>query len=95
VTQTRTPSQTSTLSPQETIVPDMAGAPTRSSSSAPGSITDITNRMERLPFSSWQVKARVLIGTATFFDAFDALAIAQVLPVLTPCGASAPHKSVP
>jgi len=62
----------------------MAGAPTRSSSSAPGSITDITNRMERLPFSSWQVKARVLIGTATFFDAFDALAIAQVLPVLTP-----------
>jgi len=40
--------------------------------------------MERLPFSSWQVKARVLIGTATFFDAFDALAIAQVLPVLTP-----------
>ncbi|MCE0768482.1 MFS transporter [Pseudonocardia kujensis] len=63
---------------------DTTGALPRSSSPAPGSITDITNRMERLPFTKWQVKARVLIGTATFFDAFDALAIAQVLPVLTP-----------
>jgi putative MFS transporter len=45
---------------------------------------DITNRIERLPNSSWHVKARLLIGTATFFDAFDALTIAQVLPVLAP-----------
>ncbi|MFD4022176.1 MFS transporter [Streptomyces sp. NPDC058576] len=49
-----------------------------------GATTDIAGRMERLPTSRWQVKARVLIGTATFFDAFDALAIAQVLPVLVP-----------
>jgi MFS transporter, putative metabolite:H+ symporter len=45
-------------------------------------IRDIAARIERLPLSSWHVKARVLIGTATFFDAFDALTIAQVTPVL-------------
>ena len=48
----------------------------------PGSVQDVASRIERLPLSKWQVKARVLIGTATFFDAFDALTIAQVLPVL-------------
>lgn len=53
-------------------------------SSQPGSPSDISARIERLPFSTWHVKARVLIGTATFFDAFDALTIAQVLPVLAP-----------
>jgi hypothetical protein len=47
-------------------------------------IRDVAARIERLPFSSWHVKARVLIGTATLFDAFDALTIAQVLPVLRP-----------
>ena len=46
------------------------------------SATDISNRIERMPISRWHVKARVLVGTATFFDAFDALTIAQVLPVL-------------
>lgn len=51
---------------------------------APGSASNIASRLERLPLSRWQVKIRLLIGTGTFFDAFDALAIAQVLPVLTP-----------
>jgi len=37
-----------------------------------------------MPFSSWHVKARLLVGTATFFDACDSLAIAYVLPVLIP-----------
>lgn len=46
------------------------------------SAADISSRIERMPISSWHVKARVLVGTATFFDAFDALTIAQVLPVL-------------
>ena len=41
-------------------------------------------RIERLPTSWWQVKARIIVGTATFFDAFDALAIASVLPVVAP-----------
>ena len=39
-------------------------------------------RIERLHFSSWHVKACLIMGTATFFDAFDVLAIAYVLPVL-------------
>ncbi|NVO15068.1 MAG: MFS transporter [Rhodoplanes sp.] len=47
-------------------------------------LDDIVARIERLPISTWHVKARVIIGTATFFDAFDALAIAFVLPVLAP-----------
>ena len=40
---------------------------------------DIVARIERLPMSAWHVKARVIIGVATFFDAFHALAIAFVL----------------
>ena len=47
-------------------------------------VDEIVSRIERLPISSWHVKARVIIGVATFFDAFDALAIAFVLPVLVP-----------
>jgi putative MFS transporter len=42
----------------------------------------ISARIERLPISSWHTRARVLIGIATFFDAFAALTIAQVLPVI-------------
>lgn len=47
-------------------------------------LDEIVARIERLPISPWHVKARVLVGVATFFDAFDALAIAFVLPVLVP-----------
>ncbi len=49
-----------------------------------GSIDDVVARIERLPISWWHVKTRIIIGVATFFDAFDALAIAFVLPVLIP-----------
>src|SRR5262249_58934702 len=45
---------------------------------------DIVARLERLPTSWWQVKTRIIVGVATFFDAFDALAIASVLPVIVP-----------
>jgi MFS transporter, putative metabolite:H+ symporter len=34
--------------------------------------------------SGWHVRARVIMGSATFFDAFNALSIAFVLPVLVP-----------
>jgi len=49
-----------------------------------GTIDDVVARIERLPISWWHVKTRIIIGVATFFDAFDALAIAFVLPVLIP-----------
>src|SRR5262245_43840852 len=42
----------------------------------------IAARIERLPLSTWHLKILVPIGTGWFFDAFDALSIAYVLPVL-------------
>src|SRR5262245_13351706 len=39
-------------------------------------------RLESLPFSRWHTKARVIVGSATFFDAFTALSLAFALPVL-------------
>ena len=43
---------------------------------------DIVARIERLPVTGWHVKARIIVGTATFFDAYDSLTIAYVLPVV-------------
>jgi putative MFS transporter len=51
---------------------------------SPGSADNVVARIERLPTSWWHVKTRIIVGVATFFDAFDALAIATVLPVLVP-----------
>jgi putative MFS transporter len=45
---------------------------------------DVLARIERLPLSSWQITTRIIVGAATFFDAFDALSIAYVLPVIVP-----------
>src|SRR5215510_14326113 len=45
---------------------------------------EVAARIERLPVTSWQVRARIIIGTATFFDAFDALSIAYILPAIIP-----------
>jgi putative MFS transporter len=42
----------------------------------------ILARMERLPVSRLLVQARLIVGTATFFDGYTTLAIAYVLPVL-------------
>src|SRR5689334_24823731 len=42
----------------------------------------VNARMERLPYCSWHTRMRLIICTAWFFDAFDSLAIAYVLPVL-------------
>jgi len=39
-------------------------------------------RLEAVPFSRWHLRARLVVGSATFFDAFDALSLAFVLPVL-------------
>src|SRR5580700_3129510 len=42
----------------------------------------IAARLERLPITRTHTKARLVVGTATFFDGFDALAIAFVMPVI-------------
>src|SRR5437867_6046437 len=39
-------------------------------------------RLENVPFSRFHAKARIVVGSATFFDAFNALALAFALPVL-------------
>jgi putative MFS transporter len=53
---------------------------------------DVLARIERLPLSSWQIGTRIIVGAATFFDAFDALAIAYVLPVIVPLWKLAPAQ---
>jgi putative MFS transporter len=55
------------------MIDDPAGA---------GSEADVVARLERLPVSWWHVRARLVLGTATFFDAFDILAVSFALPVL-------------
>ena len=62
------------------------------SNATPVTPAQIAARIERLPFSPWHVKVRVVMGVATFFDAFDALAIAYVLPVLIPLWKLAPGE---
>lgn len=42
----------------------------------------IAARLERLPNSRWHIAVTVILGVAIFFDSFDSLAIAYVLPVL-------------
>jgi MFS transporter, putative metabolite:H+ symporter len=42
----------------------------------------IVARLERLPYSRWHITITVVLGVAIFFDSFDSLAIAYVLPVL-------------
>ena len=53
---------------------------------AAGTVDNVVARIERLPTSWWHVRTRIIVGVATFFDAFDALAIAAVLPARCRCG---------
>src|SRR5262247_2502001 len=43
---------------------------------------ELLARFESVPFSRWHAKARIIVGSATFFDAFDSLSLAFALPVL-------------
>ena len=47
-----------------------------------GDVRHVAARLERLPYCSWHTKMRLIICTAWFFDAFDSIAIAYVLPPL-------------
>src|SRR6185295_15386084 len=50
-------------------------------------------RLESVPFSRWHVKARVVVGSATFFDAFCALSLAFALPSLVAAWHITPAQS--
>jgi putative MFS transporter len=52
------------------------------SDALPLSEQSIAARLERLPYSNWHVTITIVLGVAIFFDSFDSLAIAYVLPVL-------------
>jgi MFS transporter, putative metabolite:H+ symporter len=43
---------------------------------------ELLTRFENLPFTRWHTRARIVVGSATFFDGFDSLSLAFVLPVL-------------
>lgn len=50
-------------------------------------------RMESVPFSWWHTRARVIMGSATFFDAFNALSLAFALPILNRLWHMSPKQS--
>jgi MFS transporter, putative metabolite:H+ symporter len=52
----------------------------------------IAARLERLPYSRWHIGITVILGVAIFFDSFDSLALAYVLPVLIRVWHIAPEK---
>jgi len=51
-------------------------------SEARGDMRHIVARLEQLPYCSWHRNMRLIICTAWFFDAFDSVSIAYVLPPL-------------
>ena len=60
----------------------VAGATVAGGTAVPPDAADLIARLERVPFTRWHMRARIVVGSATFFDAFDALSLAFVLPVL-------------
>ena len=42
----------------------------------------IAARIERLPLTRTQTKARIIVGIATFFDAYDSIMLGLVMPVI-------------
>jgi putative MFS transporter len=55
--------------------------------------TSLIARMESVPFSRWHAKARVIMGSATFFDAFNSLSLAFALPILIGLWHISPRQS--
>jgi MFS transporter, putative metabolite:H+ symporter len=58
------------------------GEPLAEPVSGPHTRGSIIARLERMPANAMLVRARILIGLATFFDGFDVIAIAVTLPIL-------------
>ncbi|HEY3916896.1 MAG TPA: MFS transporter [Stellaceae bacterium] len=57
-----------------------------------GSGAAILARMERLPVSWWHVKARIIVGVGTFFDAVDIMAITYALPAFVDSWKMSPQQ---
>src|ERR1700691_780923 len=65
---------------------------TRMPNALPVTEQTIAARLERLPSSSWHIMVTSVLGVAIFFDSFDSLAIAYVLPVITRAWSIPPEK---
>jgi len=63
------------------------------SGGAAASADQIVARIERLPPSRWSVRARIIVGSATFFDGFDGLALVYTLPALFPLWHLTPQRA--
>ncbi|MGD8165931.1 MFS transporter [Herbiconiux sp. P16] len=48
----------------------------------PGSAADIPARIERVPVGRFHFRLASIVGTGTFFDGFDAISVAVVLPAI-------------
>lgn len=57
-----------------------------------GRVGALTARFEAIPFTPWHRRARIVMGSATFLDAFDALSLAFVLPILIKLWALSPAQ---
>src|SRR5579863_259584 len=55
--------------------------------------TQLIERLESVPVTGWHVRCRIVMGSATFFDAFSALSLAFALPVLTGLWHISPQRS--
>ncbi len=64
------------------VTAGLSGSDARSIASDAIAQRDIVARMERLPLTWTQLKARIVVGTATFFDGYDSLVLGLVMPVL-------------
>jgi MFS transporter, putative metabolite:H+ symporter len=55
--------------------------------------TQLIARLESVPITRWHVRCRIIMGSATFFDAFSALSLAFALPVLVGLWRISPQQS--
>src|SRR5665213_3060772 len=55
----------------------------------------VAARLERLPYSRWHISITIILGVAIFFDSFDSLAIAYVLPAISRAWTIPPEKIGP
>jgi MFS transporter, putative metabolite:H+ symporter len=57
------------------------------------SSTQLIARLESVPVTRWHARCRIIMGSATFFDAFSALSLAFALPVLSGLWRISPQRS--
>jgi putative MFS transporter len=60
---------------------------------ADATATQLIARLESVPITRWHVRCRIVMGSATFFDAFSALSLAFALPVLAGLWRISPQRS--